>query len=100
MLGWKGLNNSKVHYTDTLQRKLPKPKSTEFFSNQHVGITEHVIKRYLFVKTFYSIIYNHSVFIFYCIGKIFPNIFQFNPLTPMSDQGRISPYSINTISTR
>ena len=31
MLGWKGLNNSKVHYTDTLQRKLPKPKSTEFF---------------------------------------------------------------------
>ena len=24
----------------------------------------------------------------------------FNPLTPMSDQDRISPYSINTISTR
>ena len=23
-----------------------------------------------------------------------------NPLTPMSDQDRISPYSINTISTR
>ena len=23
-----------------------------------------------------------------------------NPLTPMSDQGRISPYNINTISTR
>ena len=24
----------------------------------------------------------------------------FNPLTPMSDQDRISPYNINTISTR
>ena len=24
----------------------------------------------------------------------------FNPLTPMSDQGRISPYNINTISSR
>ena len=24
----------------------------------------------------------------------------FNPLTPMSDQDRISPYKINTISTR
>ena len=25
---------------------------------------------------------------------------QFSPLTPMSDQDRISPYNINTISTR
>ena len=24
----------------------------------------------------------------------------FNPLTPMSDQDRISPYNINTISSR
>ena len=28
------------------------------------------------------------------IGKLF------NPLTPISDQDRISPYNINTISTR
>ena len=27
-------------------------------------------------------------------------LLQFDPLTPMSDQDRISPYSINTISTR
>ena len=27
-------------------------------------------------------------------------IFSFNPLTPMSDQDRISPYNINTISIR
>ena len=27
-------------------------------------------------------------------------LLQFYPLTPMSDQDRISPYSINTISTR
>ena len=27
-------------------------------------------------------------------------IFSLKPLTPMSDQDRISPYSINTISTR
>ena len=26
--------------------------------------------------------------------------FYFNPLTPMSDQNRISPFNINTISTR
>ena len=25
---------------------------------------------------------------------------QINPLTPMSDQDRISPYSVNTISSR
>ena len=27
-------------------------------------------------------------------------LLQFDPLTPISDQDRISPYSINTISTR
>ena len=31
----------------------------------------------------------------------FSNCFHlFNPLTPMSDQDRISPYNINTISSR
>ena len=29
-----------------------------------------------------------------------PFSLQLNPLTPMSDQNRISPYNINTISTR
>ena len=28
------------------------------------------------------------------------NILYVNPLTPMSDQDRISPYNINTISSR
>ena len=33
--------------------------------------------------------------------KVLPNWSAiFNPLTPMSDQERISPYNINTISTR
>ena len=27
-------------------------------------------------------------------------VWYFNPLTPMSDQDRISPYNTNTISTR
>ena len=27
-------------------------------------------------------------------------LYTFNPFTPMSDQDRISPYNINTISTR
>ena len=29
-----------------------------------------------------------------------PFSLQLNPLTPMSDQNRISPYNINTVSTR
>ena len=33
------------------------------------------------------------------LGLIFHND-EFNPLTPTSDQDRISPYSINTMSTR
>ena len=32
-----------------------------------------------------------------CTGE--QNVIQLNPLTPMSDQDRISPYNINTIST-
>ena len=34
------------------------------------------------------------------IYPLSPLLVKFNPLTPMSDQDRISPYSINTISTR
>ena len=33
------------------------------------------------------------------LGLIFHND-KFNPLTPTSDQDRISPYNINTMSTR
>ena len=32
-----------------------------------------------------------------CLGN---SSFGLNPLTPMSDQDRISPYNINTISSR
>ena len=35
-----------------------------------------------------------------CLSLILHYFLDFNPLTPMSDQNRISPYNINTISTR
>ena len=56
----------------------------------------------LFARDFYRVIFDKS-----------PNeqsrieianyllvVFYINPLTPMSDQDRISPYNINTISSR
>ena len=36
-----------------------------------------------------------------CVEKSMKNIYiNINPLAPMSDQDRISPYNINTISSR
>ena len=37
---------------------------------------------------------------FHNVLKILNCLKSVNPLTPMSDQERISPYNINTISTR
>ena len=46
--------------------------------------------------------YCHSRCIKFMIIVNFPCVLQFtlSPITPMSDQDRISPYNINTISTR
>ena len=43
-----------------------------------------------------------SFLVFISLSSIFPIhiCFVVNPFTPMSDQDRISPYNINTISTR
>ena len=48
------------------------------------------------VTKYYFMLFNFHVYVEYLIWYNW----EVNPLTPMSDQDRISPYNINTISTR
>ena len=63
-------------------------------STMHVGISRHTKNSLKPLKTraqSLRLLFFQSAFVFIRV---------FDPLTPMSDQDRISPYNINTVSTR
>ena len=57
-----------------------------------------LFKSFIYLNGYYYLRERQKVFeTFYIKWKFVMNV---NPLTPMSDQDRIFPYNINTISTR